>query len=237
MAEKKKTTTKKTETKKQVTKKAAPVKQEIKKQAPAAKPAAKPVTAGSTTHQKPRVGVFICHCGTNIAGSMDIPTVEAYAKTIPGVAFVDNYQYMCSTPGQSKIEKAIADQKLTGIVVAACSPRLHEPTFRTATKEGGLNPFRFEMANIREQNSWVHMHDREGSTEKAKDAIRIAVAKAALLQDLFPKKVPVEKAAMVVGAGVAGMQAALDLSAAGIKTYLIESDTSIGGRMSQLDKT
>ena len=140
-------------------------------------------------------------------------------------------------PARARLNKAIKDQKLTGIVVAACSPRLHEPTFRTATKEGGLNPFRFEMANIREQNSWVHMHDREGSTDKAKDAIRIAVAKAALLQDLFPKTVPVEKAAMVVGAGVAGMQAALDLSAAGIKTYLIESDTSIGGRMSQLDKT
>jgi heterodisulfide reductase subunit A len=229
MVEKKKTTTKKTETKKQDTKKVAPVKQEAKKQAPAA--------TGSTTQQKARVGVFICHCGTNIAGSMDIPTVEAYAKTIPNVAYVDNYKYMCSMPGQAVINKAIHDNKLTGVVVAACSPRLHEPTFRTATKEGGLNPFRFEMANIREQNSWVHMHDQEGSTDKAKDAIRIAVAKAALLQDLFPKAVPVEKAAMVVGAGVAGMQAALDLAAAGIKTYLIESDTSIGGRMSQLDKT
>ena len=229
MVEKKKATTKKTETKKQDTKKVAPVKQEGKKQAKAA--------AGSTTQQKARVGVFICHCGTNIAGSMDITAVEAYAKTVPNVAYVDNYKYMCSMPGQAVINKAIADNKLTGVVVAACSPRLHEPTFRTATKEGGLNPFRFEMANIREQNSWVHMHDQDGSTDKAKDAIRIAVAKAALLQDLFPKAVPVEKAAMVVGAGVAGMQAALDLSAAGIKTYLVESDTSIGGRMSQLDKT
>ena len=168
---------------------------------------------------------------------MDIPAVQEYAKTLPNVAYVDNYKYMCSMPGQAVISKAIKDNKLTGVVVSACSPRLHEPTFRTATKEGGLNPFRFEMANIREQNSWVHMHDREGSTDKAKDAIRIAVAKAALLQDLFPKTVPVEKAAMVVGAGVAGMQAALDLAAAGIKTYLIEADTSIGGRMSQLDKT
>ncbi|MDP3563857.1 MAG: CoB--CoM heterodisulfide reductase iron-sulfur subunit A family protein, partial [Methanoregula sp.] len=237
MVEKKKTPTKKPETKKKITKKAAPVKQEIKKQAPAAKPAAKPVEAGSTTQQKPRVGIFICHCGTNIAGSMDLTAVETYAKTIPNVAYVDNYKYMCSMPGQAVINKAIKENNLTGVVVAACSPRLHEPTFRTATKEGGLNPFRFEMANIREQNSWVHMHDQEGSTDKAKDAIRIAVAKAALLQDLFPKAVPVEKAAMVVGAGVAGMQAALDLSAAGIKTYLVESDTSIGGRMSQLDKT
>ena len=237
MAEKKKTTTKKTETKKQDAKKEAPVKQEVKKQA--AKPvAAAPKPAAAAPHnRKPRIGVFICHCGTNIAGSMDIPAVQEYAKTIPNVAYVDNYKYMCSMPGQGVINKAIKEQKLTGVVVAACSPRLHEPTFRTATKEGGLNPFRFEMANIREQNSWVHMHDQEGSTDKAKDAIRIAVAKASLLQDLFPKTVPVEKAAMVVGAGVAGMQAALDLANAGIKTYLIEADTSIGGRMSQLDKT
>ena len=184
-----------------------------------------------------RIGVFICHCGTNIAGSMDIDAVQDYAKTVPNVAYVDNYKYMCSMPGQSVIDKAIKEQKLTGVVVAACSPRLHEPTFRTATKEGGLNPFRFEMANIREQNSWVHMHDQEGATDKAKDAVRIAVAKASLLEDLFPKNVPVEKAAMVVGAGVAGMQAALDLANAGIKTYLIEKSPTIGGRMSQLDKT
>lgn len=105
-----------------------------------------------------RIGVFLCHCGTNIAGSMSIDEVVDYAKTLPNVAHADQYQYMCSTPGQKKIADAIKDHNLTGIVVAACSPRLHEPTFRTATKEGGLNPFRFEMANIREQNSWVHMH-------------------------------------------------------------------------------
>ena len=207
----------------------APAKQETKKQAPA--------TVGKTTQQEARIGVFICHCGTNIAGSMDINAVQEYAKTIPNVAYVDNYKYMCSMPGQAVINKAIKEQKLTGVVVAACSPRLHEPTFRTATKEGGLNPFRFEMANIRGQHSWVRTHDQEGSTSNAKYAIRIAVEKASLLQDLFPKAVPVEHAAMVVGAGVAGMQAALDLANAGIKTYLIESTPSIGGRMSQLDKT
>jgi heterodisulfide reductase subunit A len=217
MAEKK---TKKATTKKET-------KQETPAKAPSFAPESKPA----------RIGVFICHCGTNIAGSIDIETVQNYSKTLPNVAFVDNYQYMCSTPGQKKIEDAIKEHNLTGVVVAACSPRLHEPTFRTATKEGGLNPFRFEMANIREQNSWVHMHDREGATSKAKDAVRIAVAKASLLQDLIPKKVPVEKAAMVVGAGVAGMQAALDLANAGIKTYLIEKSPTIGGRMSQLDKT
>jgi len=226
MAEKKKSTAKKTDAKKDM-KHEAPVQPEVKQAAVPAVISAKDA----------RIGVFICHCGTNIAGSMDIPAVQEYAKTLPNVGYVDNYKYMCSMPGQAVINKAIKDNKLTGVVVAACSPRLHEPTFRTATKEGGLNPFRFEMANIREQNSWVHMHDHDGSTEKAKDAVRIAVAKAALLQDLFPKTVPVERAAMVVGAGVAGMQASLDLSAAGIKTYLIESTPSIGGRMSQLDKT
>lgn len=185
----------------------------------------------------PRIGAFVCHCGTNIAGSIDIDAVKEYVKTLPNVAYVDDYKYMCSMPGQSNIQEAINEHGLTGVVVAACSPRLHEPTFRAATKDGGLNPFRFEMANIREQNSWVHMHDREGATEKAKDAIRIAVAKASLLEDLYPKTVPVEHAAMVVGAGVAGMQAALDLANSGIKTYLIEKAPTIGGRMSQLDKT
>jgi len=246
MAEKK-ATTKKAPSKKEDTKKVAPVKQEVKKQAaPAAKPKAAAAasasapaktTVGSTARQEARIGVFICHCGTNIAGSMDITQVQDASKAIPNVAYVDNYKYMCSMPGQTVIQKAIKEHKLTGVVVAACTPRLHEPTFRTATKDGGLNPFRFEMANIRDQNSWVHMHDRVGSTDKAIDAIKIAVAKAALLEDLFPKSVPVEKTAMVVGAGVAGMQAALDLAAAGIKTYLIEKDMSIGGRMSQLDKT
>ncbi|AGB03595.1 CoB--CoM heterodisulfide reductase iron-sulfur subunit A family protein [Methanoregula formicica] len=245
MAEKK-ATTKKAPSKKEDSKKVAPVKQEVKKAAtPAAKPKAAPADAPTQAATvmptmnpgDARVGVFICHCGTNIAGSMDIPAVEEASKKIPHVAYVDNYKYMCSMPGQTVINKAVKEHKLTAVVVAACTPRLHEPTFRTATKDAGLNPFRFEMANIRDQNSWVHMHDREGSTDKAIDAIKIAVAKAALLQDLHPKSVPVEKAAMVVGAGVAGMQAALDLNAAGIKTYLIESDMSIGGRMSQLDKT
>ena len=188
-------------------------------------------------NQEPRIGVFICHCGTNIAGSLDVKEVMDYARSLPDVVVADEYQYMCSTPGQNKIIDAIAEHKLTGIVVAACSPRLHEPTFRVATAEGGLNKFRFEMANIRDQNSWVHMHDWDGATSKAKDQVRIAVAKARLLEDLQPKEVPVEHAAMVVGAGVGGIQAALDLANAGIKTYLIEQTPTIGGRMSQLDKT
>src|SRR5512136_2542048 len=194
-------------------------------------------TKAKATPQKARIGVFVCHCGTNIAGVINVKDVIEYAKTLPNVAHAEDYQYVCSTPGQTKIINAIKEKNLTGTVVAACSPRLHEPTFRRATKEGGLNPFRFEMANIREQGTWVHMHDAPGATEKAKDAIRIAVAKASLLQDLTPKSVPVEHAAMVVGAGIAGMQAALDLANAGIKTYLVEKLPTIGGRMSQLDKT
>ncbi|MDI6718071.1 MAG: CoB--CoM heterodisulfide reductase iron-sulfur subunit A family protein [Methanomicrobiales archaeon] len=190
-----------------------------------------------TSEKNPRIGVFVCHCGTNIAGSIDVKDVVEYAKTLPNVVHAEDYQYVCSTPGQKKIEDAIKEKNLTGTVVAACSPRLHEPTFRRATQEGGLNPYRFEMANIREQNSWVHMHEKEEATAKAKDAVRIAVAKASLLQDLKPKFVDVEPAALVVGAGVAGMQAALDLANAGIKTYLIEKNPTIGGRMSQLDKT
>jgi len=188
-------------------------------------------------NEEARIGVFVCHCGTNIAGSIDVKEVVEYAKTLPGVAHAEDYQYMCSTPGQTMLKDAIKEHDLTGTVVAACSPRLHEPTFRVATREGGLNPFRFEMANIREQNAWVHMHDREGATAKAKDTVRIAVAKARLLEDLIPKSVPVEHAALVVGGGIAGMQASLDLANAGIKTYLVEKEPSIGGRMSQLDKT
>ncbi len=222
---------------KKMKKETASKKKEAKTEKTKAAPAAKSGLAPMTDAKNARVGVFICHCGTNIAGSVDIKAVEDYARSLPGVAFAANYQYVCSTPGQKIITDAINEHNLTGTVVAACSPRLHEPTFRMATKMGGLNPFRFEMANIREQGAWVHMHDREGATEKAKDAIRIAVAKASLLQDLIPKSVPVEKAAMVVGAGIAGMQAALDLANAGIKTYLIEKSPTIGGRMSQLDKT
>jgi heterodisulfide reductase subunit A len=193
--------------------------------------------AETKSTKEARIGVFVCHCGTNIAGSLDVKGLVEYAKTLPNVAYAADYQYVCSTPGQKIITDAIKEHNLTGTVVAACSPRLHEPTFRTATKDGGLNPFRFEMANIREQNAWVHMHDREAATDKAKDAVRIAVAKASLLQDLEVKTVPVEKAALVVGAGIAGMQAALDLANSGIKTYLVEKNPTIGGRMSQLDKT
>ena len=114
--------------------------------------------------EAPRIGVFICHCGTNIAGSVDVKAVAAYASTLPNVVIAQDYAYMCSTPGQNMIKEAAEKYNLTGVVVAACTPRLHEPTFRTATQNAGLNQFRFEMANIRDQGSWVHMHDWEGGT-------------------------------------------------------------------------
>jgi heterodisulfide reductase subunit A2 len=184
-----------------------------------------------------RVGVFICHCGTNIAGVVNIEELKAYAGALSNVVHVDNYTYMCSTPGQSKIRDAIKEHNLEAVVVAACSPRLHEPTFRKTSSAGGLNPFIFEMANIREQSSWIHMKEPERATEKAKDIIRMSVARAALLEPLETKTIPVEKSIMVIGAGVAGIQAALETADSGITTYLVESTPSIGGNMSRLDKT
>jgi heterodisulfide reductase subunit A len=184
-----------------------------------------------------RVGVFICHCGTNIAGVIPVEKVVEYCKTLPNVVHAENYTYMCSTPGQAKIRTAIKEQNLEAVVVAACSPRLHEPTFRKASAAGGLNPFIFEMANIREQSTWIHMNEPEKATQKAKDIIRMSVARASLLEPLEAKSIPVEKAVMIIGAGVAGIQAALETADSGITTYLVESQPSIGGNMSRLDKT
>src|SRR5512138_3435439 len=140
-----------------------------------------------------RVGVFVCHCGTNIAGVIPPEELVKYAMTLPNVVHADNYTYMCSTPGQEKIRTAIKEKKLDAVVVAACSPRLHEPTFRKASADGGLNPFIFEMANIREQSSWIHMKEPERATEKAKDIVRMSVARAAMLEPLDTKFIPVEK--------------------------------------------
>ncbi len=187
--------------------------------------------------EEKRIGVFVCHCGTNIAGVINVKEVVEYAKTLPNVAFAGDYTYVCSTPGQTLIKDTIKEQNLNGTVVAACSPRLHEPTFRKATEEGGVNQFQFSMANIREQNTWVHMEQPDEATQKAKDLIRMEVARASKLEPLTPKTVPVERAALVIGAGIAGIQASLELADAGIKTYLVEKEPSIGGNMSRLDKT
>lgn len=189
------------------------------------------------TIEEPKLGIYVCHCGVNIGGVVDIEAVKDYAATLPNVVVAKEYKYMCSDPGQEMIQKDIKELGINRIVVAACSPRLHEPTFRRAVREAGLNQFLFEFANLREHDSWVHMHEPEAATEKAKDLVRMAAAKARLLEPLEASKVAVTDSAMVIGGGVAGIQSALDLADMGFKTYLVEKNPTIGGRMAQLDKT
>ena len=183
-----------------------------------------------------RIGVYICHCGVNISQNVRIDDLRAFAAGLPGVRVAQNYMYMCSEPGQEMIRKDIAENRLDRIVVVACSPRMHEPTFRNAMKSAGLNPYCLEMANIREQCAWVHK-DADVATAKAKSLLAAAVTKVSLLEPLEEREVPVTKTAMVIGGGIAGIQAALDIADSGFKTYLVEKDASIGGHMMQLDKT
>ncbi len=187
--------------------------------------------------EEPRVGVFVCHCGLNIAGVIDIKEVIEYASTLPNVVYVKENRYTCADPGQDEIRKGIAEYDLNRVVVAACSPRMHEPTFRRCVAEAGLNPYLFEMANIREHSSWAHPNTPKEATEKAKDIVRMAVAKVRLLQGLETMKVPVTNKALVLGGGIAGISTSLDLADMGFKVYLIERSESIGGHMAQLDKT
>jgi len=184
-----------------------------------------------------RIGVFICHCGLNIAGVLDIKELVEFAKALPDVVYVKENRYTCADPGQDEIRKGIKEHHLNRVIVAACSPRMHEPTFRRTVSEAGLNPFLFEMANIREFSSWCHPSTPKEATEKAKDLIKMAVAKARLFRPLETMEVPVTNKALVVGGGIAGMNAALDLADMGFKTYLLEKGESIGGHMAQLDKT
>ncbi len=184
-----------------------------------------------------RIGVFVCECGHNIAGTVDCEAVRVHASTLPNVVIAQRNRYTCSDPGQQQIKQAIADHNLNRIVVASCTPRLHEPTFRKCLAEAGLNPYLFDMANIREQCSWVHQNDPAGATHKAMDAVTMAVARTRFLRPQTEVQVPVSKAALVIGGGVAGIQAALDLADAGHQVYLVEKQPSIGGKMAQLDKT
>ncbi len=184
-----------------------------------------------------RIGVYVCHCGLNIAGSVDCEKVAEFAAKLPNVVLAKDNRYTCSDQGQELIKKDIKEQKLNRVVVASCSPRLHEPTFRRACEEAGLNKYLFEMANIREHCSWVHLYEKEAATEKAKDLVRMAVAKVALLEPEQESVVPITPKALVIGGGVAGIQAALDLADTGYKVYLVEKEPSIGGRMAQIDKT
>jgi len=184
-----------------------------------------------------RIGVYVCHCGLNIAGSVDCEEVAKFAGTLPNVVLARDYRYTCSDQGQELIKKDAKEYRLNRVVVASCSPRLHEPTFRKVCEEAGLNKYLFEMANIREQCSWVHLHDRKAATEKAKDLVKMAVAKAALLRPAEEIEVPIIRKALVIGGGVAGIQAALDLADTGYKVYLVEKEPSIGGMMARIDKT
>ena len=193
--------------------------------------------AEENVNEEIRVGVYVCHCGVNVGGVVNCPEVAEYAKTLPNVVVAKDYKYMCSDPGQSLIQDDIKEHNLNRIVVAACSPRLHEPTFRRCVEEAGLNKFLFEFANLREQDSWVHMTQPAEATAKAKDLTRMAVAKARLLEPLEASKVAVDKKCLVIGGGVAGIQSALDLADMGFKTYMVERNPTIGGRMGQLDKT
>ncbi len=183
-----------------------------------------------------RIGVFICHCGINIASTVDVEEVVSHAQQLPEVVTAEHYIYMCSEPGQNMIREQIKTHNLNKVVVASCSPTMHEITFREVVKDAGINPFCFEMANIREQCSWVHP-DKRLSTEKAKAILTAAVSRVSLLEPLKEKTVTVTPSVLVVGAGIAGMQASLDIANAGYKVHLVEKEPSIGGRMAQLDKT
>jgi heterodisulfide reductase subunit A len=185
---------------------------------------------------KKRTGIFICHCGINIAGTVDVKSVAAELAKEPGVAHSVDYVYMCSDPGQNMIEQAIKDKKLDSVVVACCSPNLHETTFRNAAKRAGLNSFKCEIANIREQCSWVHK-DKGKATHKATHLTKSAVKKVQKNESLEPISVPVTRKALVIGGGISGIQASLDLATAGYKVILVERSPSIGGHMSQLSET
>ena len=185
---------------------------------------------------KPKIGVYVCDCGINIAGTVNVGEVVKFAKELPNVTVAREYKYQCSDPGQKMIKEDIKAQGLNRVVVASCTPRMHEVTFQNAIAEAGLNPYYFAMANIREHVAWV-VKDSEAATAKAKRLVRSAVARVALQNELFARKEPVTPTTLIVGAGIAGIQAALTIADAGYKVYLVEREPSIGGVMAQLDKT
>ena len=185
---------------------------------------------------KVRTGVYVCHCGTNIAATVDVAAVADYARRLEGVVLARDYAYMCSDPGQALIKRDIQENGLNRVVVASCSPLMHEPTFRRACEEAGLNPFYFQMANIREQCSWV-IDDRQRATTKARAMVEAAVGRARHHAPLTMRTVPMNPSALILGAGIAGMEAALRLADAGKQVYLVEREPSIGGHMAQLYKT
>ena len=187
-------------------------------------------------NEKLRIGVFICHCGINIGGVVDVPKVVKYAKTLPGVAYAESNLYSCSSEGTRKITDKIKEHNLNRVVVGSCTPRTHEPLFRETCEEAGLNKYLFEMANIREHCSWVHMKEAKMATKKAKDIVRMAVAKARLLKPQEETEVNVTPATLIIGAGISGMLAALCLARQGFKVYIVEKATEVGGMLRKLNK-
>ncbi len=192
---------------------------------------------GKPESKEPRIGVFVCQCGSNIGSVINVDQLTEYAATLPNVAFAENMSYPCSSQGQDEIVSSIKKNKLDRVVVAGCSPRLYEPTFQRCVSKADLNPWLFEMANIREFSSYCHKADPAKATEKAKDTLRMAVAKARLLEPLKSVELPVTKKVMVIGGGIAGINAALDLADMGYKVYMVEKTETIGGYMALLDKT
>ena len=184
-----------------------------------------------------RIGVFICHCGSNIAAAVDVKKIVEAAQNMQDVVYAVEYQFMCSEPGQNLIKTAVKEQKLDRVVVASCTPRLHEPTFRKAVGDAGLNPYMFEMANIREQCAWVHAKDVERATQKAISLVRMSVAKIRKSFALTAPTIPITRKALVIGAGIAGMQSAIDIADAGYQVTLVDREPTIGGKMVKLDKT
>lgn len=184
--------------------------------------------------QEPRIGVFVCHCGTNIAGVVNVPEVMEYAKTLPNVVYATNNLYTCSNDTQELIKQKIKEYNLNRVIVASCTPRTHEPLFRNTVKEAGLNPYLFEMANIRDQCSWVHMQHPDSATHKSKDLVRMAVAKARLLEPLQNSFIDITKNALVVGGGIAGMKSALQLANQGYKVFLLEKTNELGGNLKNI---
>ena len=179
--------------------------------------------------EEPRVGVFVCHCGRNIGAVVNVPAVVEYARTLPNVVYAEDNLYTCSTDTQQAIRQKIEEHCLNRVIVASCTPRTHEPLFQDTLREAGLNPYLFEMANIRDQCSWVHMREPEAATEKAKDLVRMAAAKARLLEPLYPQFIDVVPGGLVIGGGIAGMTAALDLADEGFPAYLLEKGPRTGG--------
>jgi heterodisulfide reductase subunit A len=187
-------------------------------------------------HDPVRIGFYVCHCGTNIAGMVDVDAVAKYVAALPNVAVSRHYKYMCSDPGQELIQQDILENRLNRIVVAACSPLLHELTFRKATQKGGINPFFFQMVNIREHNSWVHT-DRGEATRKAMSLARAAIQRVPSHKALEVKKAPIYPDVLILGGGIAGIHAALVMANAGKHVYLVEREATIGGHMAKFDKT